>query len=498
MIFVVAIGDKSKIVADYNHHKSLRRGRIFDRSGVLVATDLKTKSLYVSSILIKDKEQTVYNLSKIFPDLSYREILKKISDNKKNKHWILIRRNLTPNQVSKVQSLRMAGLIFEDDMFRVYPQKSVASHYAGYVDLDRRGLSGIEMQYDASLSGGKDVAIAMDVRVQDILHNELKNGMEQYRSKAAAGLVIDVNSGEVIAMSSFPDFDANLQSEAGSEQRFNRVSNGVYELGSIMKIFTNAIAFEHNLVKSGEIFNVRDPIKYGRFTIRDDHTVKDQLTVEEVFAYSSNIGTIKIAERIGVDRQKKFLDNIGFLNKLNLDFPGLGRSIYPKLWREINLYTISYGHGIAITPLHLASAVTAMVNGGIMHNLSFLKLNKIPEGKRVIKEKTSSKIRDIMRKVVEDGTGKKANIVGYEVCGKTGTAERAEFGGYNSAQNLVSFVAAFPASKPKYLVYVLLDRPNYLFNTGGMVAAPVAGKVIAGIAPILGIKPKLSNLTLDE
>jgi len=497
MIFIVIMGDKVSVSGIYDLHKIGKRANIFDRNDVLVATDLKTKSLYVSSILVKDPQNMARAVAQIFPDLTYSEILKKISD-KRSKQWILIRRNLTPTQVEQVQNIKMAGLLFEDDRIRVYPQKSIASHYVGYVDLDRKGLAGIEMQYDKQLINGEDIHTAMDVRVQDILHDELVNGIEEFRAKAAAGVVMDIETGEILALSSLPDFDPNLQADASADQRFNRVTNGVYELGSVMKVFTNAIAFEKNLVRLEDVYNVRDPIKYGRFTIKDDHAYKPEMTVAEIFAFSSNIGTVKLADKIGIDNQKEYLEKFGLLKKLDIKFPGLGRPIYPKLWRDINLYTISYGHGIAITPLHLATGVATMANGGEMHTPSFLKIEKALSSNRVIKESTSETMRYLLRKTAIDGTGKKANIEGYEVGGKTGTANRAEGGGYNESLTMASFVAVFPMSKPKYLVYVVFDRSNYMFNTGGMVAAPVAGRVVKNIAPILGIRPNQSEVPAEK
>ena len=493
MVFVIASGDKVKISGIYDPRKAGKRANIYDRNDVLAATDLKTKSLYVSSVLVKNPQAIARGLSGIFSDLSYAEVLKKIKEGKNSKQWILIKRNLTPNQADQVQNLQMAGLLFEDDRIRVYPQKSITSHLIGYVDLDRKGLSGIEMQYDRKLMMGNDVHLAMDIRVQDILNDELVNGIATYHAKAAAGIVMDVNTSEVLALSSLPGFDPNLQNEADADQRFNRVTNGVYELGSVFKVFTNTAAFEENLVKMTDMYNVHEPIKYGRFTIKDDHAVKDDMNVGEIFAYSSNIGTVQIAKKIGADNQKDFLKKIGLLKKIDADFPGLGKPIYPKTWREINLFTISYGHGIAITPLHLATAVSAIVNGGILRNPSFLKLEKQPKGERVIKESTSEIMRAMLRKVVLEGTGRNANVEGYEVGGKTGTAERAESGGYNERQTLASFVAVFPISKPKYLVYVIFDRPNYTFNTGGMVAAPVAGKIVRNIAPLLGVRPNVTQ-----
>ncbi len=491
MIFLVASGDKVKIRFIYDANKINRRGDIVDRNDVLVATDLKTKSLYVSSVLVKDASDMAKGLAGIFSDLTYNEVLKKIIAGKKGKDWILIRRNVTPSQAEQVQNLKKAGLIFEEDSIRVYPQRSIFSHLVGYVDLDRKGLSGIEMQHNKQLIKDEEkLQLAGDIRIQDILENELQNGLIEFKAKAASGIIIDVNTGEILAISSLPSFDPNLQHEASQNERFNRITNGVYELGSIFKIFTNAAAFEHNLVKMTDSYNVADPIKYGRFTITDDHPFKGEMTVEEIFSHSSNIGTVQIAQKIGIENQKDFLKKLGFLNKVDAEFPGLGRPIYPKTWRDINLYTISYGHGIAITPLHIAMATAAVANGGILYKPSFLKLNDKPEGKRVMKESTSQLMRIMLRKVVTDGTGKKSDIEGYEVGGKTGTANKVEGKGYNEKQTIASFIAVFPISEPKYLVYVTFDQPNYSFNTGGMVAAPVAGRVIRNIAPILGVYPR--------
>lgn len=495
MIYLVAFGDKVSVNSLYDAGKAKKRANIVDRNGVIVATDLKTKSLYVSNALIKNPKIIALKLVELFPELKYNEILHKISKNH-NRDWVLIKRSITPKEQEAVQNLKMAGLIFEDDLVRIYPQKSILSHLVGYVDLDRNGLSGIEMFYDKSLKhSNKDLQLAMDVRLQDILNDELNNGIIKYKALAASGIIMDVNNGEVLAVSSQPNFDANRQIEATSNQRFNRATYGVYELGSIFKIFTNTMAFEDNLVKMTDQFDVTNPITYGRFTIKDDHPIKGIINVGEIFAHSSNIGTIKIAQKIGIERQKKYLEKFGLLSKIESDFPALSKPIYPKYWREINLYTISYGHGIAITPLHIANAVSAIVNGGILHNPSFVKLTEEPKGTRIIKESTSETMRQMFRKVVVDGTGKYADIAGYEVGGKTGTANRAEFGRYNEKKTMASFVAIFPISKPRYLVFVSFDRPNYSFNTGGMVAAPVAGAIIQEIAPLLGVRPQINNQT---
>lgn len=490
LLYLSILSDKSDISNIYDISKIDRRGEIFDRKSTIIATDIKTKSLYVSSALVKDEKETARQLSRIFPDSSYKTIYKKIRNNKKKLNWILIKKNITPSQERKIKNLKKASLLFEEGKIRVYPQKSILSHLVGYVDLDRKGLSGVERYYNSRLTKeNKGVTIAADIRVQDVLDNELKKGMQKYKAKYASGIVMNVNNGEIIALSSLPSFDPNNQSQASSKQRFNRITGGVYELGSVFKIFTNAIAFEEGLVKIDDIYDISEPIKYDKFTINDDHKEDKELSVADIFAKSSNIGTVKISQKIGAERQKEYLKKLGLLNKIEADFPGLAKPIYPKNWRAINLYTISYGHGIAVTPLHIASAVSATINGGYYYKPSFIKLKTPPKGKRIFKRSTSATMRMLLRKVVTDGTGRFADVAGYKIGGKTGTAEKARRGGYNERKTIASFVAVFPMSKPQYLLYVVFDDPNFTFNTGGMVAAPTAKEVIKNIAPILGVYP---------
>lgn len=494
LIMVVALGDQVFISKFYGQNKNQKRGNIIDRNGIVVATDLKAKSLYISSVLVKDPQTMARALVSVFPELKAEDIVKKILK-KRDRNWILVKRGVTPKEQEAVNELKMAGLIFDEDLVRIYPQKSIVAHIVGYVDTDRNGLAGVEMSYDKQLKVGKDLQLALDIRLQDVLSDELAKGIEKYKALAGSGLIMDVNNGEVLAVASQPTFDPNRQIDATHDERFNRATYGLYELGSIFKIFTNTIAFEDSLVKMTDSFDVTNPIKYDRFTIKDDHPIKGYATVAEIFSHSSNIGTIEIAKKIGVSRQKEMLKEMGLLDKIESDFPALSKPIYPKIWREINLYTIAYGHGIAVTPLHMATAVSAIANGGVLHNPSFAKLpeNEELKGHRIIKPSTAETMKKMLRNVVTGGTGGFANIEGYEVGGKTGTAERAEYGKYDKKKTMASFVAVFPISNPKYLVFVSFDRPNYTFNTGGMVAAPVAGNVIKGIAPILGIVPQMNS-----
>ena len=274
MFYIVISRDGTNLKNIYESRKNVRRADIFDRNGVLLATDLKTKSLYVSSVLVRDPQQVAKALAESFTDLKYEDLLKKIGDGKNSKHWILIRRNLTPSQVDMVEKLQIAGLIFEDDLIRVYPHKEITSHYVGFVDLDRKGLAGMEMQYDRKLMMNQNLHLAMDVRVQDILYDELLKAKEEFRAKSASGIVVDVNNGEVMALVSLPSFDPNLQSDATSEQRFNMITGGSYELGSVMKIFTNAAAYENNLINMDDVYNVSEPIKYGKFSIKENLMVE--------------------------------------------------------------------------------------------------------------------------------------------------------------------------------------------------------------------------------
>lgn len=492
MLWVITTGDKVEVGTIYGIRKVERRGDIYDRNSVLVATDLKTKSLYLNAVLIKNPLATAKSLAKIFSDVSESEVLAKIKNNKR-KNWIPIKRNVTPGQEQKVRDLKIAGPIFEEDLIRVYPQRSIASHLVGYVGIDRDGLAGIEMAHNSKLAKGEDVKLALDIRLQDVLYSELIAGLAKYKAKAASGVILDANNGEVLALVSAPSFDSNDLNSATREQKFNYATQGVYELGSVFKIFTNTIAFEKNLIKMSDVFEVGAPIKYGRFTIDDHKKVKDKMTVEEIFMYSSNIGTVQIAKKIGPSTQREYLEKFGLLKKLDTDFPGLARPIYPKSWSEISSYTISYGHGIAVTPLHIATAAIPIVNGGIAYNPSFIKLDKAPEGKRVISESTSKIMQDMLRKVVTGGTGSNAKIKDYEIAGKTGTGEKLTGGSYDERKNIASFVAVFPAASPRYVIYIVVDQPNFAFNTGGMVAAPIATNIIKGIAPIIELMPASSN-----
>ena len=486
IIFIVTFSEKVDLKKIYNDQAIVRRGNIIDRNGIIIATDIDVKVLYANSDLIRDPLFVAQKISQAFPELNRQKLVKRLS-NKSREGWIFIKRNITPKQEQIINDLGIAGLIFENSKTRIYPQKSSFSHVLGYTDSDGNGTAGIEKQYDEFLKAGdKDLQLALDVRVQDILNYELTSAIIKYKASAAIGIVMNVQNGEIVALASLPNFDLNNQSVARWEQKFNRATYGVYEFGSVFKIFNHTHAYEDKLVKNTDLYSVKDPIKFGRFNIDDDHKDKEILTLEEVFIHSSNIGSVKIAQLFGPKRQKEFLAKFGLLDKIKSDFPSMGKPLYPKQWSKISLATIAFGHGIAVTPLHIVRAVGAVVNNGNLFNPSFIKLTKDPQSIKVLSSETSKIMRELLRKVVLEGTGKNAQVEGYDIGGKTGTAETAESGGYNKGKNIASFVATFPISNPRYIVFIGIDKPDYIFNTGGMVAAPVAGQVIKNIAPILG------------
>ena len=328
------------------------------------------------------------------------------------------------------------------------------------------------------------------------MHAELSAAMETFQAKAAAGLILDVNSGELLSMVSLPDFDPHNSNAASDFAKFNRNTLGVYEMGSTFKSFTVANALDDGVVKLTDGFDATKPIKRARFMIRDSHPEARWLTVSEIYMHSSNIGTVQIADAVGVQRQQEFLSRLGLMDSLQVELPERASPLLPASWSGISSATVSFGHGMAVTPLHLARATAALVNGGVLQPVTLLKQGngQVPQGTRVISERTSQDMRRLMRKVVEKGTGRKADVQGYLVGGKTGTAEKASAGGYDRDAMLSSFVSAFPMNDPKYLVLVVLDEPQgtketFGYATAGWTAAPVVSRVISRLGPMMGLVP---------
>lgn len=470
------------------------RADIVDRNGVLMATSLSTASLFANPRLVLDPEQAALKLATALPDIDVKVIEKKL---RSNRGFVWLKRHLTPRQQYAVNRLGIPALNFQREARRMYPMGSLAAHALGFTDIDNKGLTGIERYFDKELRTRQDnMALSIDVRVQHVLEHELGVAMKKFSAIGAAGLVMDVTTGEVVAMSSLPSFDPNQPGAIAQDLRFNRTTLGVYEMGSTFKIFTTAMALDAGTVSLHGGYDATNPIRVARFTIRDFHAKKRWLSVPEIFMYSSNIGTVKMALDVGIPGHRNFLTTIGMMKPVAIELSETGSPLSPNRWREINSMTISFGHGLAVSPLHLVAGVSAMVNGGIYRTPTLIRRNpsETPVGKRVITAETSAKMRRLMRLVVKNGTGRNAAAPGYLVGGKTGTAEKVSGRGYKKKALISSFVAAFPMHKPRYVVLAMLDeakgtKETFGYATGGWVAAPVVGAVVRRIAPVLGMRP---------
>lgn len=473
------------------------RADITDRNGELLATSLMTASLSADPALILNEKETLQKLKTVFPDLDTKKLSKEFHSGTR---FVWINRSLTPKQQVEINNLGLPGLNFESEDRRVYPKGNLTAHLIGFNDIDHNGIAGLELEYNKLLKGtDKPLQLSIDVRLQSVMHDALEEAVAKFSALGAGGLMLDVHTGEILAMVSLPDFNPANAGEAPDTTRFNRVTLGTYEMGSTFKTFTIAQALDKGLISLADHFNCVDPIRIGRFTIKDFDRETRWLNVPEIYLHSSNIGAVHISEKIGPAAQKEFMKKIGMLDPSPIELPEVGRPLFPAEWSQISMMTIAFGHGIAVSAMQLASATAAMINGGYLIKPTLLKGDGAPaHGAQVISENTSNKIRMIMRSVVTDGTGKSAAVPGYVVGGKTGTAEKKLGKGYNKKANLSSFIAAFPIQDPKYLVYVMIDEPKaiketYGFTTGGWTAAPAVAKIISQSAPLLHLMPYDEN-----
>ena len=481
-----------------------RRGDMYDRNGFLVATSLKTPSLFVDPHLVLDAKALSNDLAKVLPDFDKLKAVK-IMSAKNRFGWLAY--DITPKQQQAILEIGDPSLGFKYNYKRIYPQGSLFAHLVGYADRDGLGLSGVERSFDDILARGDDVNLSLDLRLQHAVKREVSKAMTDFNAKAGVGLVLDAKTGELLSGVSLPDFDLNVVSVAKDNQKFNRLTLGVYELGSMFKIFSTAALLELRKVSMGKTFDARKPIKVGWFTIRDYHAQKRFLTVAEVFMHSSNIGTALMAKMVGSKALKDFYKDLGLLDRLRFDIKEVGRPITPKqdVWREDSTMTISYGHGISVSPLQMSAAVASIVNGGISVQPTLIKRGEGYHPKsemRVISEKTSEKMRKLLRLVVNKGTGKNANVDGIAIGGKTGTAEKSVNGRYSKDKLISSFVGAFPIDDPEYIVMVMVDEPkgnksSYGYATAGWVAAPAVKSIVNSMVSILGIPTDKYNPASD-
>jgi cell division protein FtsI (penicillin-binding protein 3) len=422
-----------------------------------------------------------------------------------DRSFVWVKRNLTPRQHYAVNRLGIPGLYFQREERRVYPHGPLAAHVLGFTDIDNRGIAGVEQHFDRRLKDDhQPLALSIDIRMQHVLREELARAVAEFSALGGGGVILDATSGEILAMVSLPDFDPNAPGVASPEARFNRNTLGVYEMGSVFKIFTTAMALDSGVTSLSGGYDASRPIRVSRYTITDYHPKKRWLSVPEIFMYSSNIGSARMALDVGPERQRDFLGRLGMLKPLALELPELGEPQGPSAWKDLATMTIAFGHGLSVTPMHMAAGVSAIVNGGrlIPTTLTRRDPRQPVAGVQVIRPDTSEAMRRLMRLAVERGTGKNADVPGYRVGGKTGTAEKVAGRRYKHNALFSSFVAAFPIEKPRFVLFIALDEPQatkatHGFATGGWIAAPVAARVIERVAPIAGVAP-IEDETFDE
>jgi cell division protein FtsI (penicillin-binding protein 3) len=491
------------------------RPDILDRNGEILATDVSTPSLFAEPHRIIDKDEAVELLATVIPDLDVAEVRERLSSRRR---FVWLRREITTKQRQDIHRLGLPGIGFMHENKRVYPAGPLVSHLLGHVNIDNQGIAGIEKWLDSRgladlhLAGlardrsQQPVELAVDMRVQHAMRDELVKARAKYKALAAAGLVLDARTGEIISMVSVPDYDPNNPREALDPSRINRLTTGVFEMGSTFKAMTLAMAIDSGRMNLNSMFDARVPLQYGKHTINDYHGQKRLLTMSEVFTYSSNIGTARMALALGVEHHKQFLRRLGQLDRLRTELPESAEPIVPRRWQEINTVTIAFGHGLSVAPLQAMMANAALVNGGLLIPPTFRKRTEeeaMQVATRVIKPETSEKMRYLMRLNAEKGTAKRADVDGYYVGGKTGTSEKVVNGRYAKNKLLNTFTAVFPADQPRYLLLVMLDEPQVIpethgYATSGWNAAPTAGLIIARIAPLLSIAPRFDLPTADR
>jgi cell division protein FtsI (penicillin-binding protein 3) len=491
------------------------RPDILDRNGMVIATDVKSPSLFAEPRKLIDVDEAVELLTGTMPDIDTKELRERLSS---KRGFVWLKREITPQQQSQIHHLGIPGIGFLTENKRVYPNGPVVSHEIGHVNIDNQGIAGIEKWLDgqglaalhmAGLASDRlmrPVNLALDLRVQFALRDELAKAREKFKAKASAGVILNVNTGEIVAMVSEPDYDPNNPREAIDPTRINRLTTGVYEMGSTFKVFTVAMALDSGRVTLNSMFDGHQTLHYGRFTIHDDHPLPRMLSVPEVFTYSSNIGAARMALSLGPTYHREFLKKLGQLDRLRTELPESAEPIVPKRWGELNTVTIAFGHGLSVAPLQAVMGMAAAMNGGLLIPPTFLKRSRedaLKIAKQVLKPETSQKMRYLMRLNAEKGTGTKANVEGYYVGGKTGTAEKVIDGHYSKHKLLTDFIAVLPADKPKYVLLIMLDEPQPLketfgFATAGWNVAPTASKVIARVAPLLDIEPRFDLPKADQ
>ena len=478
------------------------RAMITDRNNEILAISLPTAALYANPKELVDPAQAARKIKAAVPRLDEEQLRLRLSDSEKQ--FVYLARQLTPREVLSINALGIPGVYFEHTERRRYPMGRAAAQVLGGVDVDGHGVAGVERFFDRRLAeDNTPMRLSIDVRIQAVVRDELTKAMTDFRAIGGCGIVMDVRTGEIIAMVSLPDYDANTVGRATSEERFNRAVTGMYEPGSTFKLQTAAMALDYGTVQLWNEFNASAPIKIGRFTISDFEGKKRWLYFPEVLAYSSNIGAAHVAQTVGAERQRNWMRNMGMLNRISIELPEAAVPIVQsaQAWKEIVTMTVAFGHGISVSPLHVVRGTAAIANNGVKVRPTLLAMEPgttPPDAERVMQQAASDTMRRLMRLVVTDGFGKTAEVAGYFPGGKTGTAEKSGRGGYKRNANVTAFTSVFPMNAPRYAVYMMLDEPKanastHGYATAGWVVAPAAGRVIARIGPMLGMLPDIAN-----
>ena len=494
------------------------RAPIVDRNGMILATNIETHALYAQTRDLIDPRGSAEKLALIFPDLDAEDLYEDFTG---GRSFIWIRRQISPEQMQAVHDIGDPGLLFGPREMRLYPNGPLAAHILGGASYGREGVNsaevigvaGVEKRFDNFLrdpaNGGAPLELSIDLTVQAAMERVLAGGMMLMNAKGAAAVLMDVDTGEIIAMASLPDFDPNdrprvlTEGDQSDSPLFNRAVQGVYELGSVFKIFTVAQAMDLGLVNAATMIDTKGPLTWGRFRIRDFHDYGPELSVTDVIVKSSNIGTARIAMMIGAERQREFLERLGLLEATPVEMveAPTGAPLLPARWSEISTMTISYGHGLSTSPLHLATAYAILANGGYKVEPTLLRQTGPRRGERVVSEAVADEAVSMLRQVVERGTASFGEVPGYEVGGKTGTADkpREQGGGYYDDKVIATFASVFPASDPQYVLVVTLDEPVETSGekprrTAGWTAVPVAAEMIRRVAPLLDLRPAVDSL----
>ncbi len=505
----LGVGDKDSADDGQSFARTASQARpdIVDRNGETLATDIRTASLFAEPRYVVDPDEATELLVSVLPDLDRTRLRRELASNAK---FAYIKREITPRQQQAIHKLGIPGIGFRVENRRFYPGGPAAAHVLGSVNIDNQGIAGMEKYIDESFlndlhaagfgSGNNltPVKLSLDLRVQHVVRDELVGAMGRYSAIAAIGIVLDVNTGEVLGMSSIPDYDANNRDEALDKDKMNRATVGVYEMGSTFKGFTAAMALDSGVVRITDSFDATHGLRVGGFTVDDFHGKHRWLTVPEIFIYSSNVGAARMALEVGLAGQHDYLQRFGLLDTLHTELPESGTPIVPKMpWPKVTSVTMAFGHGISVSPMQTAAAGASLVNGGYFITPTFLP-RSAEDAQRIARPilhpETSLLLRRLFRLNVLKGSGKRADVPGYSVGGKTGTAEKVENGRYSSNKRRNAFLAAFPMDAPQYLVLVVLDEPKPekpgMGATAGLNAAPTVGNIIRRIAPMLGVEPK--------